>query len=112
MDPRALGGDDEEVPGTPIREALSDLLRARGLSGTLVLADILACWQAAAGPEVAAHVRPVSLRGKELVVEVDQPAWATQVQLLAARLLSRLSEELGFVAVEQLKVRVERPGAG
>lgn len=101
---------DDETAGIPIGDALGNLLRARGLGATLVLADVVACWETVTGADVAAHVAPVALRGRELVVEVDQAAWATQIQLLSGTLLARLSEELGGGVADQLSVRVRRPG--
>ena len=43
-----------------------------------------------------------------LLVEVDDPAWATQVRYLADDITARLAEVSG-VTVERLDVRVRRP---
>ena len=64
------------------------------------------------GPAVAAHVRPVRLDGGTLVVEVDDPSWATQVSFLGDTLRSRLAEGADVV-VDRLEVRVagrRKPG--
>ena len=103
----------EEPADTPapvrIGAAVDHLLRARGLEATAVLADVVGCWEATVGRDVATHVTPVVVRQSELVVEVDEPAWATQVQLLSSLLLARLADQLGPGAPHRLSVRVGRP---
>lgn len=105
-------GDDDlapTAPALPIGAAVEHLLKARGLEATAVLADILTCWDETVGRDVAVHVTPVGLRQGELIVEVDEPAWATQVQLLGSLVLARLADQLGPGAPQRLSVRVGRP---
>lgn len=64
-------------------------------------------WDEIVGATVAAHVRPVRLDERVLVVEVDEPAWATQVSFLSDNLRARLASEIG-VEVDRLEVRVAR----
>ena len=47
-----------------------------------------------------------SLDGGVLSVEVDDPAWATQVKFLAPTIIARLAEVAG-ARVDQLQVRVD-----
>ncbi len=63
-------------------------------------------WGEAVGEQVAAHVRPVKLDRGTLTVEVDDPAWATQVKFLTATIITRLREVAG-VEVRDLQVRVD-----
>ncbi len=104
-------GLSEPLEVTAIGDAMTSLLRARGLGATAVLARISEVWDAAVGAELAARIRPVALRGRELVCEVPEPAWATQLRLVSDRLLARLEEELGARLVDDLSVRV-RPRSG
>ncbi len=96
----------------PIRFALARLLRARGIEAAAVLAEVRAVWDEVAGPEAAPHISPRSLRGDELIVEVDHPAWATQVQLSSAELLGRLAERLGPSSPRKISAQVVPPGRG
>jgi predicted nucleic acid-binding Zn ribbon protein len=64
-------------------------------------------WSEAVGDAVAAHVQPVKLDGDRLVVEVDDPAWATQLKFLEATLRQRLEEVTGAV-IRQFEIRVRR----
>jgi predicted nucleic acid-binding Zn ribbon protein len=102
-------GDDPEDDSVPLRSALDRLLEVRGLEATAQLADVTAVWDEVAGP-AAAHVSPRTFRGDELVVEVDHPAWATEVQISSGDLLARLSDRLGRRAPTRLSVRVVPPG--
>jgi predicted nucleic acid-binding Zn ribbon protein len=63
-------------------------------------------WEEAVGEQVAGHVRPVKLDGGVLSVEVDDPAWATQVKFLAPTIIARLAEVAG-ARVDRLQVRVD-----
>ncbi len=98
----------ESREATPIGDAMSSLLRSRGLGSTIDLANVQSVWEEVAGPDVARRVRPVGLRDRELVCEVSDPAWATQIRLLGDHLLTRLSEVLGGTPADRLSVRISR----
>jgi predicted nucleic acid-binding Zn ribbon protein len=63
-------------------------------------------WDEAVGEQVAQHVRPVKLDEGVLSVEVDDPAWATQVKFLAPTIIARLAE-VADAKVERIQVRVD-----
>ena len=93
----------------PVVDALDRVLRAmRGGGSRAEVGGVFGRWEDAVGPTVAANVRPVRLEHGTLLVEVDDPAWATQVRFLADDVRRRLLEITG-VAVERLEVRVGRP---
>ncbi len=97
---------DEPVPVT---DALDGLLRSlRGGAGRAEIGGVFGRWEEAVGAPIAAHVRPVRLEHGSLLVEVDEPAWATQVRLLSDDLRRRLVEVTG-VQVDRVDVRVGRP---
>ena len=64
-------------------------------------------WTEAVGEAVALHVKPVKLDGTKLVVEVDDPAWATQLRFLETTLKARLLEVAG-ATIETIEARVRR----
>jgi predicted nucleic acid-binding Zn ribbon protein len=68
---------------------------------------VFARWADAVGPHVAAHARPVRLTGSRLVVEVDEPGWATQLRYLEAELVERLARAAG-PGVQSIELRVRR----
>ena len=64
-------------------------------------------WNEIVGDVVAGHVQPVKLDGERLIVEVDDPAWATQLRFLEADLKARLQATIG-ATVERFEIRVAR----
>lgn len=94
----------------PISSALDAVVKSlRGPSREAV-GGLFGRWDEAVGAQVAAHVSPVKLDQGVLVVEVDDPAWATQVKFLTPMITERLVAIAG-VRVERIDVRVERRGA-
>jgi predicted nucleic acid-binding Zn ribbon protein len=71
------------------------------------MGDVFGRWAEAVGDAIAGHVRPIKLDGTMLVVEVDDPAWATQLRFLEATLKQRLLE-VAEVNVETIEARVRR----
>jgi predicted nucleic acid-binding Zn ribbon protein len=94
----------------PVAASLGRLASSLGTPQPDVLAAVFAGWEQVVGSSVAAHARPVTLRDGLLVVAVDQPAWATQINYLRADLLLRLSEAAGPGVVREVEVRVDNPG--
>jgi predicted nucleic acid-binding Zn ribbon protein len=99
-------GEDNVGSTVAIGSALGELIRQRGLEEALVLGQVLGCWQSIVGPEVARQVRPQVVRGDELVLVVEHPAWATELELAGPTVLARLASELGETAPRSLRVRV------
>ncbi len=69
------------------------------------LGTVFSRWEELVGSSVARHTKPLRLGGGTLVVEVDQPAWATQLRVLAPGILARLAERTGE-SIERLDVVV------
>jgi hypothetical protein len=94
-DPRTLG------------DSIGEVLRAlRGGDGRAT-AGLFARWPDIVGASVAEHVRPISIEGDRLLVEVDEPGWATQLRFLQADVLERLHDVVG-VRATTLDVRVKK----
>lgn len=99
----------------PLGESLTGVVRSlRGpasaeavVSSAAALGGVFGRWELAVGSVVAAHVQPVRLDGSRLVVEVDDPAWATQLKFLESDLRVRLAEVAG-AHIEHFDVRVGR----
>jgi predicted nucleic acid-binding Zn ribbon protein len=68
---------------------------------------VFARWEDAVGPQVAAHARPVKLAEGRLLVEVDEPGWATQLRFLEVDLLARIAACAG-PGVDAIDLRVKR----
>jgi predicted nucleic acid-binding Zn ribbon protein len=97
---------DEPVAVTA---SLDGLLRSlRGGAGRAEVGGVFGRWEEAVGVPIAANVRPVRLEHGTLLVEVADPAWATQLRFLGDDVRRRLLDVTGVV-VERIEVRVGRP---
>ncbi len=63
-------------------------------------------WCDAVGAEVAAHSRPVGLRGGVLEVSVDSSVWCQQLQMKRREILAALTERMGNDAPKDLRFRL------
>jgi len=90
----------------PVGRAIDAWLSASGLDALARFAAVSECWRSVVGERVADHVRPTGLRDEELFVDIDDPAWATEVVFLAPQLLDTLAKHLGWQVAERLKVHV------
>ncbi|NNE11667.1 MAG: DUF721 domain-containing protein [Ilumatobacter sp.] len=91
----------------PISAALDGVVRSLRGPSRAAVGGVFGRWTEAVGEQVAEHVRPVKLDERILVVEVDDPAWATQVKFLTTMITGRLQEVAG-VEVDRIDVRVDR----
>jgi predicted nucleic acid-binding Zn ribbon protein len=89
-----------------VRESLDRLVRGLGGESVDTVGGVFGRWAEIVGDNVAAHTRPLSLRGGALHVGVDDPAWAPELRFQEARILARLVEVLGPVEVTRIEVRV------
>jgi len=100
----------------PLSETLTGVVRAlrdepsadaERAPTAAAMGGVFGRWEEAVGAAVARHVQPVKLDGNRLIVEVDDPAWATQLRFLEDTLRSRLREVAG-AEVDTIDVRVSR----
>lgn len=89
----------------PVSASLERVSERLGLGAPSTLGAVFTRWEQTVGPDVAAHVRPLTLRDGLLVVVADHPAWAAGVRLLAGEVLDRVWEA-GGERVTELVVRV------
>ena len=88
--------------GGLVAGVLSDL----GLTDASAIVRVAQCWEAAVGPEVAAHCRPSALRGSVLEATVDSSVWCQQLQFQSREILAALRRELGDAAPSDLRLFV------
>jgi predicted nucleic acid-binding Zn ribbon protein len=96
-------GPDPRDP-QPFGALLAKLVKTRGWQKPAAEARVFGEWEKVVGPEVAAHSRPVKLENGELTVEAESTAWATQLRLLAAKLIVRIAGEVGNGVVRKLHI--------
>lgn len=94
----------------PISSALDGVVRSLRGPSRQAVGGVFGRWDEAVGEQVAQHVRPRKLDEGTLVVEVDDPAWATQVKFLTPMITERLMA-VADVCIDRIEVRVEPRGA-
>ena len=65
---------------------------------------LLGRWGLLVGSSVAAHSRPEAYADTVLTVRTDSTAWATQLRMMAPRLVARLNEQLGEGTVTRVTI--------
>ncbi|ALJ18393.1 DUF721 domain-containing protein [Microbacterium sp. No. 7] len=88
--------DDENQPFTAGRDpkgvgdVLSDLTRSAGWESQLAREDLVRQWSEVAGAETAQHSSPVGLTDGMLTVRCDSTAWAKNLHLMRAVILTEI----------------------
>ncbi len=90
------------VLGDVVGQVLGDL----GLDGVAKAHRIGQVWTAVVGEQIAAHCRPVGLRGEVLELAVDSPVWSQQLQLRKPEILAALARALPDAAPRELRFQV------
>ena len=96
-------GADERDP-QPLGAVVNALFAARGWKKPITEASVFTDWPRLVGEDLAEHCEPTGLREGELRVTAQSTAWATQIRLLAPRILGRLADQLGAGVVTRLTV--------
>ncbi|MCZ7459224.1 DUF721 domain-containing protein [Streptomyces sp. WMMC940] len=92
----------------PLGAAINRLITERGWETPAAVGGVMGRWPQIVGEDLAKHCVP--LRYDEdpdervLTVQCDSTAWATQLRLLAPRLVARLNEDLGQGTVRMIRV--------
>ena len=90
----------------PISSSLDRIMKSLRGTDRLQVGGLFSRWDDAVGPQISGHVTPIKLDNGVLLVEADQPAWATQVKFLSDTIISRL-HEVARVEVDRVEVRVK-----
>ena len=87
-------------------ESIGDILKERigalGWEGRLREEKVLTGWDAAVGPQIAAHARPSHITDRRLTVVTESPVWTQQLSLLKPELLRRIAGNFGPGVVTDL----------
>ncbi|MFN3949124.1 DUF721 domain-containing protein [Microbacterium sp.] len=106
---RRRSDDGKNAPFTPGRDprglgdVLSALTRSAGWEAQLSREDLVRTWDEVAGADTASHTRPVALDAGTLTVQADSTAWAKQLQLMRAHILSEILRRYPEAGVESIR---------
>jgi hypothetical protein len=88
---------------TPLSAIGEDIVRRLDPEGSRHRGRIVRAWPSVAGAEVASHSRGYSLTRGELVVFVDDHAWANELSMMAEDYRTRLNQEAGEELVTSIR---------
>jgi predicted nucleic acid-binding Zn ribbon protein len=91
-----------------IAEVVDALTAQLGWNSSLARSELLASWQEIVGEETAAHSSPVGVEEGVLTVSCDSTAWATQLRIMRAQVVTRIAERHPDAGIES--VRFDGPG--
>lgn len=91
---------------TALGDVVGRVLGELGLDSVAKAHRIGQVWAEAVGEPIAAHCRPVGVRGEVLELVVDSPVWSQQLQLRKPELLEALARALGADAPRELRFQV------
>lgn len=99
-----IGKRAQKDDAEPVSRYLGKLIAQQGWEANLSAQRVFSDWPRIVGDEVAQHCRIVGHSDGQVEVEADSTAWATQLRLLAPRIVAKLNEELGDGSVVRLAV--------
>jgi predicted nucleic acid-binding Zn ribbon protein len=73
-----------------------------------VVEQVFSDWQRLVGEVIAAHTRPKKIANGVLFIEVDDPAWASEMRWMSEELLERISTMLETVEITEISVQLSR----
>ncbi|MEV8267594.1 DciA family protein [Microbacterium sp. NPDC076911] len=101
--------DEENTPFSAgrdpkgISDVLGDLTRQAGWEPQLAREDVVRAWAEVAGAETAERTRPVAFSDSTLTIQADSTAWAKQLQLMRAHILSEIVRRFPEAGVETIR---------
>jgi predicted nucleic acid-binding Zn ribbon protein len=103
-DPQVSGARADDRDPKLLSAAVEDLVRNRGWATEINVHTLLARWALLVGPVNAAHSHPEAYADTVLTVRTDSTAWATQLRLMAPRLVALLNDHLGEGTVTRVTI--------
>ena len=85
-----------------IGDVLKERIAALGWEPRLREEEVVTGWDAAVGPQIAAHARPSHVVNRRLTVVTASPVWTQQLALLKPELLRRIAGRFGRDVVTDL----------
>jgi predicted nucleic acid-binding Zn ribbon protein len=90
---------------TRLADLLGEVVRDQGWEERLAAQRVFTDWPIIVGEEVAQHSEVIAFDDGEVEVRTDSTAWATQLRLLAPRIVAKLNAEFGDGSVLRIVVR-------
>ena len=87
-----------------INSVISELVSARAWEQGIAEGSLFTEWIIVVGSDIGSHSTPISLVDGLLTIKTSSSAWATQLTLMSAHLLKRISNSAPGALVEEILV--------
>ena len=87
-----------------INSVISELVSARAWEQGIAEGSLFTEWIIVVGSDIGSHSTPISLVDGLLTIKTSSSAWATQLTLMSAQLLERISNSAPGALVEEILV--------
>ena len=104
VDPQVSGARADDRDPKLLSAAVENLVRSQGWATEINVHTLLARWALLVGPVNAAHSQPEAYADTVLTVRTDSTAWATQLRLIAPRLVALLNDHLGDGTITRVTI--------
>jgi predicted nucleic acid-binding Zn ribbon protein len=95
-----------------LASSLDQVALSLGAPSPKTLAAIFGSWPEMVGEIIAAHAQPRRLEAGTLIIDVDDPAWATELRFRETDLVTRAAAVAGEGEVRRIRVTVRDDGSG
>ena len=73
-----------------------------------VVQTLFSDWEGCVGELIATHSRPIGVADGTLEIEVDEPAWASELAWMTDDLLARISSYLNSAEITEISIKIKR----
>ena len=91
-------------------DVITAWLSSSGLEKGLGKGRLLQEWESLVGANISAVSKPVDVRGETLLLEVEDPAWRSELSMMQERLLSAIAGRPGLPRIRQIRFVARRSG--
>jgi predicted nucleic acid-binding Zn ribbon protein len=94
---------------TKVGDALAEMLAGSALGARIARAEVLAYWDGAVGPQIAAvtHARAIAENGT-LMVSVKTSGWLQELGMMERSLIAKVNKRAGQEIVRRIRWELQR----
>lgn len=106
---RRFSRDSDRGDGPrPIDMGVQRVMRHIQAPKVAVVQSLFSDWEGCVGELIATHSRPIGVADGTLQIEVDEPAWASELAWMTDELLTRISGYLNSAEITEISIKIKR----
>lgn len=92
----------------PFEGIISQILTSYELEKSFTIQELSIQWKNIVGDIISTHSQPLQVNNHTLVIGVDHPIFANEIQLLQDSILKNINEDYSLLTVKRIKVVVTK----